>query len=302
MRAGDPVMVVMGMACQLPAAQAASSAWLNPPRCWSCTARWRSCWGWALMTSSQLCTPGSRATSPRIRRWRGRPARGRGQRRRVLARSPAEFVCVVGLVVDSEQTVGDLSGDGRSFGAERGDQHGELERARRGVVGGVQHPHGPVVPLHRFTAQRHPEGAHVAREVRPGGRLRAEGPCAIEPGAERDRDPAWRQRRQHRRPGGIDHRMAQRGDEYAGAESDPAGLLRGQGEHGPDIRALRRGVEQPCPLVAQSFRVRDVLGRAQRCGELAGNIHRAPSTIRYLCRVAVGRTLVARRSCGVRYV
>jgi hypothetical protein len=84
---------------------------------------------------------------------------------RVAQGGPGELAGVVGLVVDAEQTIGDLAGDGQPLGAERGDQHGEFDRADWGVIGGVQHPDGPAVPFHRFTAQQRAEGVHVALEV-----------------------------------------------------------------------------------------------------------------------------------------
>jgi hypothetical protein len=64
---------------------------------------------------------------------------------------PGELAGVVGLVVDAKQPVGDLMGDSQAFGTECGDQHREFDRAGGGVIGGVQYPDAPAVPLHSVT-------------------------------------------------------------------------------------------------------------------------------------------------------
>ena len=100
--------------------------------------------------------------------------------------------------------------------------------------------------------------ADVIAHIRPCGWYGAQCAGACETGAERDRDPARRQRGQRRCGRGVDHRVAQGRYEHAGTQADSGGAFGRQREHHPHIGAFVRCVEQPGPVVAELFGNRDV--------------------------------------------
>jgi hypothetical protein len=168
---------VAGIAAQLPAAQAASSAWLRATRCWSWIARWfrLGC----LVDGVQPYPPGGKSgdvaaelvggvVRQRVARAGGGTNSGRVQRFAFgqdgavhPEGSPLEVFGVGRFSVDGEQPVGQFLGHGEALGAQRRDEDRDVDRSRRGEADRMQHPHAAAVPVDGFTSEQTPKGADV---------------------------------------------------------------------------------------------------------------------------------------------
>ena len=138
---------------------------------------------------------------------------------------------------------------------------------------GVHHLHPGALPRHTRTTQQAAERVDVVAQIRPAGWCGTQCAGAGETGAERDRNPAGRQRGQRRCGRGVDHRVAQGRYEHAGTQADGGGAFGRQREHHPHVGAFVRCVEQPGPVIAEFFGNRDVRGGLQRGRELGGDLH-----------------------------